>query len=618
MLSLFIGAVTNSMGENMEVLKEEQKARQMAINKQRNMVKMAANEAMKKVIKDKMEAKKRLTEMQKEKEEEEAEVLRRSMVEVEGEEEEPREQPNSAAPVNAFRRQSAAVIPIQSIKIEALVQDVDDHHIEDTHMTKVLKIALGDVKAKDEYFEEKVERRKTPYQKLRMYYEMWGDICIYVVTHPIFSNFMTLVICLAGLNVGAQTDLRLQRIPAVVTAMGVLDQAILAFFTLEVILKLFGEKFMPLRFFESNWNKFDFIIVVGSFVPGVGTGITVLRLLRLLRVLKLVKRLPQLAVIINALLNGIASIGYIGVILFLVFYVFAILGIVLFRDNDPWHYGTLHITLINLFRIATLDNTNNIMYISIFGCHVGGLVDIYAQFPEFCTNPSASPFFGLIFHLIFVTLAAQVLLTLFIGVISTSMEEAKEAKDLEMQREQELADYAAETGLTNAQIEAFKEVFQMLDLDGEGVISDEELKIGLGSIDMHLSDQEITDITNLVDKNDEGLDLAKFIRFMFKTPKYAPGAAAASIAFKIKQKELKSTKKPWSHKVWRWIVQKLPFLETRDAELEHEAALILQDAWRRKLAKRAAALEIERKLQEEAASKPSRASFLNGNQDEAS
>jgi voltage-gated sodium channel len=417
---------------------------------------------------------------------------------------------------------------------------------------------------------------------------------MYIAVHPYFSQTMTFIICVAGLNVGAQTDLRLQRIPSAVTFLNYLDIIILAFFTVEVVLKLFGAKLKPLRYFRSNWNKFDFLIVVGSYIPGVGTGITVLRLLRLLRILKLVKRLPQLAVIINALINGLASIGYIGVILFLVFYVFAILGIILFKDNDPWHFGSLHLALISLFRSATLDNTNNVMYINMFGCDVGGLVDIYAQFPELCTTPVANPFFAVVYNTIFITLAAQILLTLFIGVISTSMEDAKASKEKEIECEALLAAYAAETGLTDAQINAFRDVFKMLDLDGEGVISDEELKIGLGCIDMHLSESEITEITNMVDKNDDGLDIVKFIKFMFKTPKYLPGALAASMAYKIKMKYLKQVR-PLRQIIWKAVLYYFPCLDMKDVQLEHEAALVLQDAWRRRVAQRLAAAEIEAK-----------------------
>ncbi|CAM9966953.1 unnamed protein product [Discosporangium mesarthrocarpum] len=140
-----------------------------------------------------------------------------------------------------------------------------------------------------------------------------------------FINFITFCILIAGVIVGTQTY-DLSEWPLLERVVVVLDWTVLAFFTLEVVLKMLGGGFMPWKYFYSGWNTFDFFIVIGSYVPGTGNMITMLRLLRLLRVLKLVKSLPQLAVIVNAMVMGLSSIGFIGLILLLVFYVFAILG----------------------------------------------------------------------------------------------------------------------------------------------------------------------------------------------------------------------------------------------------------------------------------------------------
>lgn len=117
-----------------------------------------------------------------------------------------------------------------------------------------------------------------------------------------------------------------------------------------------AEEFEPWRFFYLNWNRFDFVVVAGSFIPGVGGLAVLLRLLRLLRVLKLIKSLPQLAVIVNALIMGLSSITFISAILLLFFYLFAILGIILFRENDYFHFGQLHRAMLTLFRISTLED----------------------------------------------------------------------------------------------------------------------------------------------------------------------------------------------------------------------------------------------------------------------
>ena len=69
--------------------------------------------------------------------------------------------------------------------------------------------------------------------------------------------------------------------------------------------------------------------------------------------------------IVNALLFGVSSIGFIGVILFMAFYMFAILGMILFKENDPWHFGTLNAVILSLFRCATGEDWTDVMYINM-------------------------------------------------------------------------------------------------------------------------------------------------------------------------------------------------------------------------------------------------------------
>jgi len=149
--------------------------------------------------------------------------------------------------------------------------------------------------------------------------------------------------------------------------LNALDSIILFIFTIEVVVKMVAEGHRPLHFFADPWNFFDFVIVAACFVfmlpfmPDAGGLVAMLRLLRLLRVLKLVKALPQLRVIIEALISGFGSISFVTIILFMFFYLFSIMGMLLFRENDPMHFGNLHIALVSLFRGATLDDWSDRM-----------------------------------------------------------------------------------------------------------------------------------------------------------------------------------------------------------------------------------------------------------------
>ena len=48
----------------------------------------------------------------------------------------------------------------------------------------------------------------------------------------------------------------------------------------------------------------------------------------------------------------------------LTIYLFANVGVILFRTNDPFHWGSLHVAAITLFRMSTLEDWTDIMYIN--------------------------------------------------------------------------------------------------------------------------------------------------------------------------------------------------------------------------------------------------------------
>ena len=281
---------------------------------------------------------------------------------------------------------------------------------------------------------------------------------------PWFQNFVTFVIILAGAQVGFQTYEEEDKKHKAL--LEVVDLVISTIFTVEVVLKLIAQEFEPWLFFRSGWNRFDFALVVGGYLP-LGFDLKMLRLLRLLRVLKLVNKLPQLQVIITALMMGVGSIGYIGVILCIFFYFFAIIGMIFFAQNDPWHFGSLHMTMLTLFRASTLEDWTDIMYINIYGCQIFG----YSHTMNNALNGGGcgsniamgkgqlgrsvtwegSPMAQLYF-LIFIMIGALVLLTLFVGVVTTSMEEATEDMKEALEIEEEVQKVAEEENIPQEQV----------------------------------------------------------------------------------------------------------------------------------------------------------------------
>ena len=124
--------------------------------------------------------------------------------------------------------------------------------------------------------------------------------------------------------------------------MGGLELTIYSIFVAELFLRLLADEFNLAEYCKSSWNVFDVVIVfVSTPWPGWNSKFVLLiRLIRLLRIMR-TKSLPQLAVIVNALIIGFASIGYVGIVILMTYYVFAILGVIIFAQNDPFHFRTV-------------------------------------------------------------------------------------------------------------------------------------------------------------------------------------------------------------------------------------------------------------------------------------
>jgi len=241
-----------------------------------------------------------------------------------------------------------------------------------------------------------------------------------------FQIFFIGIILLSGLVVGLDSYPKIS--DKYGTILHSLDSIILGLFVFEICVKLvsFGPRVH--EFFKDGWNVFDFIIVGACFLPFDGQSIIVLRLLRVLRIVRLVGTIPELKLIVNTLLKSIPSMGYIGALLFILFYIYACLGTFLFRENDPIHFESLHLSLLSLFRVATLEDWTDIMYTAVYGCQSYG----YSGMEELCESSKAFPFLGWFYFVSFVLLATFVFLNLFIGVIISNMEDIKEKERLKL------------------------------------------------------------------------------------------------------------------------------------------------------------------------------------------
>lgn len=251
-----------------------------------------------------------------------------------------------------------------------------------------------------------------------------------------FATTILGVILLAAALVGLETSPELmERYGGIIHG---LDEIVLWIFVVEALVKMAAHGRRFYRYFLDPWNVFDFVIVVVCFLPFDSQYAAVLRLARILRALRLVTAVPSLQLLVGSLLKSIPSMFYVGVLLLILFYMYAVMGVFLFSANDPVHFGDLALSMLSLFRVVTLEDWTDVMYIQMFGSNMyadyDGLNSANAP-----TKPRAMPLVGAVYFVSFVMLGTMIMLNLFIGVIISSMDEARKERE-EEQRQQHISE----------------------------------------------------------------------------------------------------------------------------------------------------------------------------------
>eukprot|EP00613_Pedinella_sp_CCMP2098_P018424 CAMPEP_0171758302 /NCGR_PEP_ID=MMETSP0991-20121206/46197_1 /TAXON_ID=483369 /ORGANISM="non described non described, Strain CCMP2098" /LENGTH=355 /DNA_ID=CAMNT_0012360983 /DNA_START=224 /DNA_END=1288 /DNA_ORIENTATION=- len=167
-----------------------------------------------------------------------------------------------------------------------------------------------------------------------------------------FNSLVLGCIIIAGILVGAQSYPSMDSD----ATLNIIDLAVQIVFTCECAFKICAQGRYPLEYWtgiDRYWNNFDFWLVFVVWLPFEGGNVAILRLFRLMRLLKLVGKVKQLQVIVMGLAKGLSSVSYIMILMFLIFYLFAVMGVGQFRENDPFHFGSLGVAMLTLFRCAT-------------------------------------------------------------------------------------------------------------------------------------------------------------------------------------------------------------------------------------------------------------------------
>lgn len=190
-----------------------------------------------------------------------------------------------------------------------------------------------------------------------------------------------------------------------------LNEIFLGVFVVELAIRIVAFGSHPQRFFRSGWNIFDFVVVAGSFAPGLRENATLLRLARLARVIRIVRILPDLRLLVTAMGRSLPAVASLGVLTVVLLYVYGIVGWVIFDDHAPERYGTVGEAMLTLFVMLSLENL-----------------------PQNIEMGLELSSWTVLYFISYTLLAAFLIFNLLIGVVINSLEQAHE---LEWRRERD-------------------------------------------------------------------------------------------------------------------------------------------------------------------------------------
>ena len=353
-----------------------------------------------------------------------------------------------------------------------------------------------------------------------------------------FQGFIVVTIIIVAVAVGWQTDYGDSAL------LTIAEDVIQNIFAFECAVKLVAEGEHPSAFFYDPWNSFDFFIVLagylGSYLP---VDLAFLRLVRLLRVFKLARSFPSLRIIVEALLASMSGVSYIMIMILVMNFIFAAMGIIFFGRNDPQHFGDLSRAMMTVWICETLDGWEDVLYINVYGCDLYGYTDLWSN-PTMalgCDYPEAHGWMAALYFIALVVFGAFVMPTVLIGVISISFEESTQQvkEDLEIdgmvtkviQRCENEGWYPGVDLRRRAGV--LREVFAVLDCDGEGSLDVNELRPFMTFfleqyLGLKLAYEHIESMFYALDvDNSADINFAEFLWFMFSCKQYIPSDIAA-------------------------------------------------------------------------------------------
>ncbi|XP_010629364.1 cation channel sperm-associated protein 4 isoform X1 [Fukomys damarensis] len=245
----------------------------------------------------------------------------------------------------------------------------------------------------------------------------------YMLQHPAFHILLALLLVTNAITIALRTNSFLDQ--KHYEFFSVIDDIVLTTLICEVLLRWLSGFWI---FWKDGWNVLNFFIVC-MLVLGVldVVNVSITYCLRVLRLVHVCMAVEPLARIIRVILQAGPGMAQIGVLILFVMLVFALLGVTLFGESVPIHFGNLGVALYTLFVCLTQD----------------GWVDIYGDF-RMKERDYALEIGGAIYFAIFIIIGGIIGMNLLVTVVTRNLEQITKTEELEQQHQKNFSETGAE------------------------------------------------------------------------------------------------------------------------------------------------------------------------------
>ena len=243
-----------------------------------------------------------------------------------------------------------------------------------------------------------------------------------ITTHSYFTGFIMSIIGINAIKVGIEASIEGKgKRRDFENDFEVVENVFLSIYTVEFLLKVIAE---PKDFWKSNYNKFDFFILLSCYfdlilnqagsIEGVDGVLSNLRIIRAARILRTISFVEGLHVLFEAVGSTLKSVFNLVALLLMLMFFFSIIGYYCFgydHINDDW--DTLPKAMLTLFVFVTADG--------------------WTKIQDRMTLPGSEWF-----TIVFIVLAHFIFFNLFIGLFILKIHEATEYSRQAQRKEREL------------------------------------------------------------------------------------------------------------------------------------------------------------------------------------